>query len=191
VRSSTKSHGKHTHHYTGKKGIGFKNIYRIADKVWVSSRQYRFKFDKRQRFGMIAPVWAEFPRPIIPEVTSFFLKLVAEYEERDLARELENVDPRLLLFLHPIRIVVLRMTDKTGTEWLRTLRITNTQTATSKQRSCISMTTNGILLRSSIVSRISLAIERTPRINSRLDTSDGIPPTENAVTMSSRDIASK
>jgi hypothetical protein len=30
---------------------------------------------------MIAPVRAEFPRPIIPEVTSFFLKLAAEYEE--------------------------------------------------------------------------------------------------------------
>jgi hypothetical protein len=40
---------------------------------------------------------------------------------------LENVDPRLLLIPHPIRIVVLRMTDGTGTEWLRTLRITNTQ----------------------------------------------------------------
>jgi hypothetical protein len=127
VRSSTKSNGKHTHQYTGEKGIGFKSVYSIADEVWVSSCQYRFKFDKRQRFGMIAPLWAEFPRPVIPEVTSFFLRLAEGYEERELARELQNFDPRLLLFLHRIQKVVLRVSDEAGTEWFRTLRRTNTQ----------------------------------------------------------------
>ena len=75
VRHSTKSGSKHSHGYTGEKGIGFKSVYRIADEVWISSRQYRFKFEKYQRLGMIAPVWADFPRPVIPGVTSFFLKL--------------------------------------------------------------------------------------------------------------------
>ncbi|KAH7401306.1 hypothetical protein BKA66DRAFT_564959 [Pyrenochaeta sp. MPI-SDFR-AT-0127] len=132
VRHSSKSGSKHSHSYTGEKGIGFKSVYRIADEVWISSRHYSFKFDKHQRFGMIAPVWAEFPKSVVPHLTSFFLKLAKEYDQAELIRELKTFEAQLLLFLRRVRKVVIKVLDENGSEWLQTIRKITTHEQNNK-----------------------------------------------------------
>ena len=124
VRYSTKTGGNHSYGYTGEKGIGFKSVYRIADEVWISSSEYSFKFDKLQKFGMIAPEWARFPRPVMPDLTSFFLKLAKEYNQAELIKELKSFDPQLLLFLRRIRKVVLKVLDEDDNEWSQSIHKT-------------------------------------------------------------------
>jgi hypothetical protein len=127
VRSSTKSGMNKSEGYTGEKGIGFKSVFRIADEVWISSRQYHFKFDKYQRFGMIAPVWAEFPKPKLPAHTSFFLKLAKDYNHAELTKELVEFEAILLLFLRRILRVELQVFSEQGSEWTKTISKTKTQ----------------------------------------------------------------
>ena len=103
IRQSTKSGFNHACGYTGEKGIGFKSVFKAADEVWISSRQYSFKFDKREQFGMIAPTWAEFPEPASQDLTSFYLKISRDYKVEDLVVKLRELDLALLMFLRKIR----------------------------------------------------------------------------------------
>ncbi|PSN64192.1 hypothetical protein BS50DRAFT_648118 [Corynespora cassiicola Philippines] len=122
VRCSTKPGSGHSQRlYTGEKGIGFKSVYRIADEVYISSQAYSFKFDKSQKFGILAPLWAEFPRPVIPNLTSFFLKLADNYDQKELNQDLRNFNPQLLLFLRRIKKVVLNVLDDKGYIFSRTI----------------------------------------------------------------------
>ncbi|KAI0849615.1 hypothetical protein F5Y00DRAFT_261400 [Daldinia vernicosa] len=124
VRRSTKSNKNHSGGYTGEKGIGFKSVFRVAERVWISSRQYRFMFDKKERFGMIAPKWAEFPEAVLPAQTSFYLELSEANASEDLTKELRNFDATLLVFLRRIRQVVLRIHGKDNKRWEKHLRKT-------------------------------------------------------------------
>ncbi|KAI1451148.1 hypothetical protein F5Y02DRAFT_18390 [Annulohypoxylon stygium] len=125
VRRSTKSEKKHTYGYTGEKGVGFKSVFRVADQVWISSRQYHFKFDKTEPFGMIAPRWAEFPGPTSPEETSFYLKLSKSYNEDELVDQLRTFDPTLLMFLKRLKRVTLRVLGRAEQSWEETILKTN------------------------------------------------------------------
>ncbi|KAI1094358.1 hypothetical protein F5B19DRAFT_490478 [Rostrohypoxylon terebratum] len=126
VRRSTKSGQKHLNDYTGEKGIGFKSVFRVADQVWISSRQYRFKFDKNERFGMIAPRWADFPGPTSPEETSFYLKLSKGYNEEELVTELRGLDPTLLVFLKRLQKLTLRVLKDSEPPWEESIHKTTT-----------------------------------------------------------------
>lgn len=42
--------------YIGEKGIGFKSVFKVAHTVWIKSSHYSFKFDRREKLGMIAPI---------------------------------------------------------------------------------------------------------------------------------------
>jgi len=100
IAQSTKTGSQHI----GEKGIGFKSVFKAADVVWISSRNYSFKFDKNQQLGMIAPIWAEdFPGRKVPGHTSFFMKFSPSYDETALIYELEHTDPRVLLCLRKLR----------------------------------------------------------------------------------------
>ena len=107
IRESTKSGLNHGYGYTGEKGIGFKSVFKAADEVWISSRQYNFKFDKREYFGMIAPTWAEFPEPTSDTLTSIYLKISKDYKPEELVEKLLELDLTLLLFLRKIRNITL------------------------------------------------------------------------------------
>ena len=50
----------------------------VADVVWISSREYSFKFDKSEPLGMIAPTWERFPEEVKPGYTSMLLQLSSE-----------------------------------------------------------------------------------------------------------------
>ncbi|KAI0902598.1 hypothetical protein F4806DRAFT_491069 [Annulohypoxylon nitens] len=112
IRCSTKSGQRHLNDNTGEKGIGFKSVFRVADQVWISSRQYRFKFVKNEHLGMIAPRWADFLGPTSPEQTSFYLKLSDDYNEEELVDELQKFDPIILVFLKRLQKVTMRILTK-------------------------------------------------------------------------------
>lgn len=114
VNRSTKSgktrHGEHI----GEKGIGFKSVFKAADVVWISSRDFSFKFDKtRSPLGMITPVWADFPEPTSPGCgTSMHLQLSKSYDEETLVRDLLAFDSNLLIFLRRITEINLRVLQR-------------------------------------------------------------------------------
>ncbi|KAL8846934.1 MAG: hypothetical protein Q9221_008002 [Calogaya cf. arnoldii] len=46
----------------GKKGIGFKSVFKVCDLVHIGSNGFQFTFDKTDRpFGMVKPTWRVFP----------------------------------------------------------------------------------------------------------------------------------
>jgi hypothetical protein len=129
VRRSTKSGKNHSFGYTGEKGIGFKSVFRIADRVWISSRQFQFMFDKNQKFGIIAPHWQSFPPPYqrCSGRTSFLLELSEKYDETELVTELQDFDPIILLFFRRLTRLVLRVLQDNGNEWVETIVKTTTE----------------------------------------------------------------
>ena len=116
IRKSTKSGLNYSKGYIGEKGIGFKSVFKVASQVWISSRHYRFKFDKREEFGLIAPKWAEFPELTLPNFTSFYLRLSEDYKAEELEQKLCSFDLTLLLFLRKLRNVELQITLPDGRE---------------------------------------------------------------------------
>jgi HSP90 family molecular chaperone len=54
INRSTKSAKKTAGEYIGEKGIGFKSVFKAADVVWISSRE--FKFDQSKFLGMVTPI---------------------------------------------------------------------------------------------------------------------------------------
>lgn len=109
IRSSIKS-GKNGAGRTVEKGIGFKSVFKVADVVWICSREFAFKFDKARHFGIIAPVWAAFPRPILEDHTSYLLQLAGNCDEAEIVGSLLNFDHTCLLFSRRLRRITLNVT---------------------------------------------------------------------------------
>lgn len=109
IRSSTKS-GKDGAGRTGEKGIGFKSMFKVADVVWICSREFAFKFDKTRHFGIIAPIWAAFPQPILEDHTSYLLQLADNCDEAELVDGLLNFDHTCLVFSRRLRRITLNVT---------------------------------------------------------------------------------
>jgi hypothetical protein len=100
--------------FIGEKGIGFKSVFKIADVVWISSRAYTFKFDRRAQLGMIAPIWEKFPGLNKPGNSQFYLQLAGEREsrgEKDLLKQLRFFDSTLLLFLRKLKKIEIFVND--------------------------------------------------------------------------------
>lgn len=108
--------------YVGEKGIGFKSIFKAADVVWVTSREYEFKFDKHADLGMIAPILDKFPGTKRAKWTSFYLQLARDYNAQELIADLQSLDARLLIFLRRLRTIVVTIigpNDQMSTKTLK------------------------------------------------------------------------
>ncbi|KAJ7503102.1 hypothetical protein B0H11DRAFT_1987795 [Mycena galericulata] len=99
IGASTK---KYQEGYIGEKGIGFKSVFKVADKVFISSGPYKFVFDKHAELGMITPSWAK-DCPGRQYWTQFTLQLSSTIDRAQLESYLSNIDPTLLLFLRKLR----------------------------------------------------------------------------------------
>jgi hypothetical protein len=117
IGESTKKGLNRSGGYIGEKGIGFKSVFKVADVVWISSRQFNFKFDRSQDLGMIAPLWEDFPEPTIPGYTSFLIKIAEDYDEEELKQDIISFDPTLLIFLRRVREIHLSVTKNDGSTW--------------------------------------------------------------------------
>jgi hypothetical protein len=117
IGKSTKAGKDQLARYTGEKGIGFKSVFKVADVVWVQSGFYSFKFDRRQKLGMITPIWSTFPDKNLKGFTSILLQLSADYDEADLLRELKTFEPRLLIFLNRLKEINISISQENGRVW--------------------------------------------------------------------------
>lgn len=81
IGQSTKSASKKASGYIGEKGIGFKSSSKLVDTICVSSGSYSFKFVKRDRLGMITPIWEDFPKQYFQHGFTQFLFNIPEEED--------------------------------------------------------------------------------------------------------------
>jgi len=132
ISRSTKSGKTKDGEYIGEKGIGFKSVFKAADVVWISSREFTFKFDKTEFLGMVAPIWADFPETTRPGCTSIYLQLSKGYEEETLIRELLTFDTNLLIFLRRIEEIHIRVTSRDEQVWEQKIRKTESQQGTDR-----------------------------------------------------------
>ncbi|ORX95880.1 hypothetical protein BCR34DRAFT_187331 [Clohesyomyces aquaticus] len=100
----------------GEKGIGFKSVFKVADRVYIASNAYEFMFDRNRTLGMIAPIWAPLESSPLrvqrkPGYTTFVLEYSHECDKSALRRELSTLDPRILLFLHKLRNITVRFAN--------------------------------------------------------------------------------
>ncbi|KAJ7188854.1 hypothetical protein C8R46DRAFT_1055959 [Mycena filopes] len=113
IGASTK---KHQEGYIGMKCIRgrFKSVFKVADKVFISSGPYTFSFDKHAELGMITPSWAK-DCPGREGWTQFTLHLSNTVAKEQLKLYLADVDPTLLLFLRKLRHLDLNLHDTSFT----------------------------------------------------------------------------
>ena len=122
ISRSTKSGKTSDGEYIGEKGIGFKSVFKAADVVWISSRDFTFKFDKTKFLGMVAPVWEAFPEKTQPGCTSIYLQLSKGYEENTLIHELLTFDTNLLIFLRRVKEINIRVNRRDKQVWEKKIR---------------------------------------------------------------------
>lgn len=122
ISRSTKSGKTNDGEHIGEKGIGFKSVFKAADVVWISSREFTFKFDKTKLLGMVAPIWTDFPETTRSGCTSIYLQLSKAYEEETLIHELLTFDTNLLIFLRRIKEINIRVTRRDEQVWEKTIR---------------------------------------------------------------------
>ncbi|KAL2688953.1 hypothetical protein Neosp_003003 [[Neocosmospora] mangrovei] len=121
IGRSTKSQSGNTTRYIGEKGIGFKSVFKVANVVWIHSGFYSFKFDKREKLGMIAPIWAKFPGRHQDGFTSVLLDMEPGQHHSRLLNELRTFDPRLLIFLRKLKKIDISILEKGKSPWKTTL----------------------------------------------------------------------
>jgi hypothetical protein len=90
------------HLYVGEKGIGFKSVFTVANRVYITSGPYSFYFDKTAPLGMITPA-LDNTYPPVRGWTAFHLHLAPSENGNDLSAQLRDVSPTLLLFLRKLR----------------------------------------------------------------------------------------
>lgn len=93
----------------GRKGIGFKSVFKVAESVHIASGFYSFQFDARRSLGMMIPVWSPFPEERMPGWTSLLFQLSPGCDVNEILHELETLDSRSILFLRRLRRVHVRI----------------------------------------------------------------------------------
>ena len=116
--------------FIGEKGIGFKAVFSVSDRVEVHSNGFHIRFDvaKRGPLGMVIPDWVArpldhaqamthsslsspgFTRDHLHEMkwnTEILLPLIDVRRREPLADQLGMISPLLLLFLQRLRSMVL------------------------------------------------------------------------------------
>ncbi|KAJ4321823.1 hypothetical protein N0V84_005118 [Fusarium piperis] len=121
IGRSTKSGPGNATRYIGEKGIGFKSVFKVTNVAWIHSGFYSFKFDKREKLGMIAPIWAKFPGLRRDGFTSILLDMEPGQHHSGLLQELRTFDPRLLIFLRKLKKIDISILEKGKPPWKTTL----------------------------------------------------------------------
>lgn len=99
--------------YTGEKGIGFKSVFKIAERAHVRSLPYYFQLDRARMLGMITPQWDEeyFAAHSQDFQTTIILDRICDTSTNfsaALKLDIEAIHPMVILFLR--RVERLQMT---------------------------------------------------------------------------------
>ncbi|NKQ39428.1 MAG: hypothetical protein HF967_08220, partial [Methanosarcinales archaeon] len=107
--------------YIGEKGIGFKSVFMVANKVQIYSNGFQFQFwhhkdntlwKKFENTTMIIPEWIEkSPDFIDLKQTNFILYLKPETNEK-ISKYIEKIQPLLLLFLKKLKVIEIEDKNK-------------------------------------------------------------------------------
>ncbi|EFQ26640.1 uncharacterized protein GLRG_02460 [Colletotrichum graminicola M1.001] len=106
IGASTKTKCKDVHGgFTGEKGVGFKAVFRVADAVYITSGHYNFKLDNSQdMIGALRPIPCSYPAPKgTLNYTRMMIELKSQGDFESIERDLEKVQPEILLFLRRLR----------------------------------------------------------------------------------------
>src|SRR6266480_3234757 len=132
ISRSTKSGKASDGEYIGEKGIGFKSVFKVADVVWISSREFTFKFDRTKFLGIVTPIWADFPGTTRPDCTSIYLQLSKDCEEETLVQELLTFDTNLLIFLRRVKEINIQVARRDQQLWEKRIGKTESQQGSDK-----------------------------------------------------------
>lgn len=93
--------------YTGEKGIGFKSVFKLANRAHIRSPPYYFQLDQTRELGMITPQWGEdfFDDHEEKHQTTIVLDRIYDQSidfSTALEKDVDAIDPVLILFLRRI-----------------------------------------------------------------------------------------
>ena len=108
VGASTKKNESQKRGFIGEKGIGFKSVFKVADTVHISSGPWSFGFDKRHQLGRIVLFIAQFPSELLPGQTQMLLDLCSKEQVKKINKELEDIDPKILIFLRKLKTIEIK-----------------------------------------------------------------------------------
>lgn len=90
--------------YTGEKGIGFKSVFKIAERAHICSPPYYFQLDKARMLGIITPLWDDeyFATHLQEHQTTIMLDRICDASTdfaTALKLDIEIIHPTVILFL--------------------------------------------------------------------------------------------
>jgi hypothetical protein len=93
--------------YTGEKGIGFKSVFKLANRVHIRSEPFYFQLDQKRDLGMITPQWDKkfFKYHAAGHQTTIILDQICDGSRNfssALQKDIGGIDPALLIFLRRI-----------------------------------------------------------------------------------------
>ncbi|MCD6398647.1 MAG: hypothetical protein J7L08_01895, partial [Candidatus Aenigmarchaeota archaeon] len=100
--------------YIGEKGIGFKSVFMVANKVQIYSNsfQFAFNYDESNPETMIIPEWInEIPDFVDPTQTNIVLYLKPGIRN-EITEYIEEIHPSILLFLKKLKVIEVEENDE-------------------------------------------------------------------------------
>lgn len=105
--------------YIGEKGIGFKSVFMVAEKVHIQSGNFSFYFQHRKGesgMGMVSPVWQDPEEDLDGPLTRMTLSLLNDNKAlRDVIhQQFRELQDNLLLFLRKLKRIEVSFYDSEG-----------------------------------------------------------------------------
>lgn len=108
--------------YIGAKGIGFKSVFIVAEKVCIQSGSFSFKFEHKKNepgIGMVRPLWFDAQEQLVRPLTRTTLHLHSGNEDtaelkQMIVNELADLKDSCLLFLKKLKRITVEHYDDEG-----------------------------------------------------------------------------
>ena len=101
--------------YIGEKGIGFKSVFKVAQRVLIRSPPYSFDLDQTRDLGMITPCWVP---PEVDTTDGYQTRITLFPNDDDdfssLAGDFRAIKPTLLIFLRRLRFLEIIIPASNG-----------------------------------------------------------------------------
>ena len=142
---SSKLHDRDT---TGEKGLGFKSIFGIANRIHVESGQWSFRFEHSRGLdglGMVTPIWTERLSEALPiGIGTRFRLTYAEQNDRFVKRveaEFEKATETIIFALRKLKKLEIVFERVTGGSNLRSFEKSSTTSESGETMSIITRLT--------------------------------------------------
>jgi hypothetical protein len=133
---------------TGEKGLGFKSVFGIANKIHVQSGLWSFRFEHSQGqdgLGMVTPIWTERPSEALPiGIGTRFTLTYAEQNDRFVKRveaEFEKATETIIFALRKLKKLEILSERITGRSNLRSFEKSLTTSESGENMSIITRLT--------------------------------------------------